>query len=57
MITARNFFTRATFSGKEDLYEELHQNCVFHCRGNDLRNHTGGGPTLVQNDRQKLPYE
>jgi hypothetical protein len=39
------------------LYEEIHQNCVFHRRDRYLRDGAGGGPTLVQEDGQKLPYE
>ena len=56
---AHYIFTRATFNAENDLslYEEIHQNCVFHCRDCDLRCCAGGGPALVQNDRQKLPYE
>ena len=52
-------FTRATFSAADDLnlYEEIHQNCVFHCGDRDLRDCAGGRPTLVQEDGQKLPHE
>jgi hypothetical protein len=56
---AHYILTRATFSAADDLklYEEIHQNCVFHCRDGDLRDRAGGGPALVQKDRQKLSYE
>jgi hypothetical protein len=53
-----NFF-RATFSPGEDLdlYEEVHQNCLFHFCGDDLRERAGGGSAVMQEDRQELPYE
>jgi hypothetical protein len=59
IITAREIFTRATFSAENDLnlYEEIHQNCVLHCGDRDLRDRAGGGPALMQDDRQKLPDE
>jgi hypothetical protein len=46
-------FFLATFStaGELNLYEELHENYLFHCRGDDLRDCAGGGPALVQEDR------
>jgi len=51
-------FSRATLSpGDLDLYEKVHQNCLFHCCGDDLRKRAGGGPAVMQEDRQKLPYE
>jgi len=52
-------FCRATFSTGEDLnlYEEVHENCLFHCRCDDLRDRAGDRPALVQEDRQKLPDE
>jgi hypothetical protein len=40
-----------------DQYEEVHQNCLFHCCGDDLRGRAGGGSAFVQEHRQELPYE
>jgi hypothetical protein len=56
---AYDIFTRATLSAADDLnlYEEILQDCVFHCRDRYLRGGAGGRPTLVQEDGQKLPYE
>jgi len=53
-----NFF-RATFTAGQhlDLYEEVHQNRLFHYRGDDLRERAGSGPAVVQEHRQELPYE
>jgi hypothetical protein len=59
IIMAHEFSFRATLSPGEDLdlYEEVHQNCLFHCCGDDLRERAGGGPAVMQEDRQKLPDE
>ena len=58
IITAHEFF-RATLRSVEDLdlYEEVHKNCLFHCCCDNLRERAGGGPALVQEHRQELPYE
>ena len=55
---SRNFF-RATFTAVEhlNLYEEVHKNRLFHCRSDDLRERASGGPALLQEHRQELPYE
>jgi hypothetical protein len=59
IIMAYDIFTRATLSAADDLnlYEEILQDCVFHCRDRYLRGGAGGRPTLVLEDGQKLPYE
>jgi hypothetical protein len=52
-------FSGATFRAGENLnlYEEVHQNCLFRCSGDDLRDRAGGGPALVQEHWQELPDE
>jgi hypothetical protein len=59
MTKPHEIFSRATFSAGENLnlYEEVHQNCLFHRRDRDLRGCAGGRPAVVQEHRQKLPYE